>query len=121
MADSRRLNRYADMLKRALGNIIEFKMQDPNKGFVTLTRVKVSVDLKIATIYYTVLGDENQKDLTKKALKRSVPFIKNELKPYITTRWIPELRFFYDDTLEQAERINELLKKIKDDSPSEEK
>jgi ribosome-binding factor A len=118
MAENRRLNRYADSIKRSLSNIIEFKLNDPKKGFVTLTRVKVSPDLKIATIYYTVLGDEIQKEHTKAVLKRSIQFLRSELKPYITSRWLPELRFFYDDTMERADRINELLNQIKNDTSS---
>ena len=119
MADNRRLKRYADLIKRSLGTIIELKLKDPKKGFITITRAKVSADLKIASVYYSVLGDEQQKQLTKKVLKKSIPFLRNELKPYITARWIPELRFFYDDSIEYADHINELLKKIKDDSHSE--
>ena len=80
MAENRRINRYADSIKRSLSNIIEFKLNDPNKGFITITRVKVSPDLKIATIYYTVLGDETQKKHTRSVLKRSIQFLRNELK-----------------------------------------
>ncbi|MEJ2542516.1 MAG: 30S ribosome-binding factor RbfA [Calditrichaceae bacterium] len=118
MAENRRINRYADSIKRALSNIVEFKLNDPHKGFVTLTRVKVSPDLKIASVYYTVLGDDSQKDKTQAVLKKSIQFLRNELKPYITSRWLPELRFFYDDSMERADRINELLKQIKDDPNS---
>jgi ribosome-binding factor A len=118
MAENRRINRYADSIKRALSNIIEFKLNDPKKGLITLTRVKVSPDLKIATLYYTVLGDDTQKHQTQVVLKKSIQFLRNELKPYITSRWLPELRFFYDDSMERADRINELLKQIKDDTRS---
>ncbi|MBN1408027.1 MAG: 30S ribosome-binding factor RbfA [Calditrichaceae bacterium] len=118
MAENRRIIRYADSIKRALSNIIEFKLNDPQKGFITLTRVKVSPDLKIATAYYTVLGDDSQKNRTQAVLKKSIQFLRSELKPYITSRWLPELRFFYDDSMERADRINELLNKIKDDTCS---
>lgn len=118
MAENRRLNRYADLIKRTLGSVIELKLKDPRKGFITLTRVKVSADLKIATVYYTVLGDEIQKEETKQVLKRSIPFLRSELKPYITSRWLPDLRFFYDDTMERADRINKLLKQIENDTHS---
>jgi ribosome-binding factor A len=121
MADQRRLNRHAGAIKKALGEIINTKLEDPHKGYITLTRVKVSTDLKIATVYYTVLGDEGQKEETKTVLKRSNAFLRNELRPYLHTRWLPELRFFYDDSLEYADRINVLLKKIENDShPPEE-
>ncbi len=120
MADNRRVHRYADMIKKTLSNIIEFKLKDPDKGFVTVTAVKMSADLKIASVYYTVLGDEEQRDVTARVLKKAIPFLRNELKPHITSRWIPELRFFYDETLDEAEKINALLEKIKNDSHSNE-
>jgi ribosome-binding factor A len=120
MSDKKRLNRYADLIKRSVGNIIETKLEDPHKGFITLTRVKVSPDLKIATIYYTVLGDQEQRDMSKMVLKRSTGFIRNELKPYITSRWLPELRFFYDDSQDNADRINQLLKQIEHDTRNSE-
>ena len=118
MAENRRIKRYADSIKRALSNIIEFKLNDPHKGFITLTRVKVSPDLKIASVYYTVLGDDSQRNQTQAVLKKSIQFLRNELKPYITSRWLPELRFFYDDSMERADRINDLLNQIKDDNRS---
>lgn len=119
MSDQRRLKRYSDSLKRNLGHIIEVKLQDSNKGFITVTRVKMSPDLRIASIYYTVMGEADQKEKTKEVLNRSKAFLKNELRPYITSRWMPDLRFFYDDSLEYADRINQLLKKIDNGSGTE--
>ncbi len=121
MAENRRKKRYADSLKRTLGTIIETKLSDPRKGFVTLTKVKMSPDLKVASVYYTVLGDEAQKKMTAKFFEKSNAYIKVELRPYITSRWVPELRFFYDETLEQVQRIEQLLEKIKDDTTPAEK
>ncbi len=120
MAEGRRVKRYNDLIKRVVSEVIEFKLNDPNKGMITITQVKVSPDLRIASIYYTVLGNEKQKAKSKEVLKRSTSFIRNEIKPFITARWLPELRFFYDERLEYAEHINDLLKSIKHDSDSEE-
>jgi ribosome-binding factor A len=121
MAEGRRVKRYGDMLKRVVSEVIEFKLHDPNKGMITVTQVKVSPDLRIASIYYTVLGGSKQKEKTQQVLKRSTAFIRNEIKPFITSRFLPELRFFYDERMEYAERIDSLLKSIKHDSDSEEK
>ena len=112
MADSRRLKKYGDTIKRAVSEILEFKVTDPRKGFITVTKVKMSPDLRLASVYYTVLGTEEQRGLTAEVLKNSKQFIKNELKPAINSRWLPDLRFFYDDTMEKALRIEQLLKKI---------
>jgi len=118
MAENRRLVKFAGNIKKAVSAILDQKVKDPDKGFVTLTSVKISPDLKIATIYYTVLGNEDQKKKTQKALERSKGFIRNELKPSIKSRWLPELRFFFDETLEQADKINKLINKIHDGTGS---
>lgn len=115
MADNRRLKKYGDTIKRAVSEILEFKVTDPRKGFITVTKVKMSPDLRLASVYYTVLGTEEQRVTTAKVLKNSKQFIKNELKPAISSRWLPDLRFFYDDTMEKALRIEQLLKKIEHD------
>ncbi len=120
MADDRRVRRVADSVKRAVSDIIEFKLKNPHKGFITITRVRMSPDLRIASIYYTVLGDQRQKEQSAQVLERSRSFIRNELKPVIRSRWLPELRFFYDEAQLHAEQINELLQKLKDDSGTEE-
>ena len=120
MADSRRLIKYAGNIKKAVSSIIDLKVKDPDKGFVTITSVKISPDLKIASIYYTVLGNDEQKEKSKKALERSNGFIRNELKPSIKSRWLPELRFFYDDTLDQAQKINSLISRIHNAAGSKE-
>ncbi len=120
MADSRRIKKYADSIKRAVSEILEFKVTDPRKGFITVTKVKMSPDLRLASVYYTVMGGDEQKEKTALALKNSKSFIKNELKPAVASRWLPDLRFFYDDTLENALRIEMLLKKIENGSGSNE-
>ena len=116
MADSRRLVKYAGNLKKELSFIIDRKVSHPEKGFITINAVRMSPDLKIASIYYTVFGDDEQKQKSQKALEHSKGFIRNELKPSIKSRWLPELRFFYDDTIEHAHKINTLLHKINDGS-----
>ena len=114
MANSRRLVKFAGLIKKEVSYIINQKVKNPEKGFITINSVKVSPDLKIATLYYTVLGDDEQKEKSDQVLKKSSGFIRNELKGYIKARFLPELRFFYDDTLEQAQKINTLLNKIHD-------
>lgn len=119
MADNRRLVKYAGNLKKELSFIISRKVNDPEKGFITINTVRVSQDLRIAFIYYTVMGDDDQKEKSKRALDRSKGYIRNELKPSIKSRWLPELRFFYDDTIEYAHKINTLLSKIHANSDPE--
>lgn len=114
MADNRRLERVSGNLKKEISLILDRKVNDPDKGMVTVTAVKISPDLKFAKIYYTVFGDEAQRKKTQKVLKRSTGFIRNELKPSIKSRWLPELRFYFDESIEYARHIDALIEKIHD-------
>jgi len=116
MADNRRLERVSGYLKKEISLILNRKVSDPDMGMVTITAVKISPDLKFAKIYYTVFGDDVQREKTKKVLKRSTAFIRNELKPSIKSRWLPELRFEYDESIAYAQHIDSIINKIHDDS-----
>ena len=88
-------------------------MQDPALGFVTITNVKVSPDLKIAKVYISVLEKEKRESVLEK-VKNSSGFIRSELASRIRMKFIPELKFFIDDTLDYVEKIEGLIKKIHD-------
>ena len=85
------------------------EVQDPGIGLVTLTRVKVSPDLQLALVYYTLLGDEKARTETKKALERATPFLRRQIGSRIRLRRVPELRFEFDKSIENQERIETIL------------
>jgi len=113
--ENRRIRRVADQIKNELAWLIDYKLKDPQLGLVTLTRIKLSPDLKLASLYFSVYGrDKEQKEYVA-ILNRASHFLRRELALKIKMRSIPELRFFYDDSLEYAEHIQNLFKKIHDD------
>jgi ribosome-binding factor A len=111
-----RQRKLADLIKKEVSTILEYKLKDPRKGFITITQVKVSGDLRIAFIYYTVLGEEDQRTRSAEALEHSKNFIRSELSNFLKMRFVPELRFFYDDSLDYSEHINDILRRIKSDN-----
>lgn len=111
--ESVRQRKVADKIKQLISVIIDRKVNDPDKGFTTVTHVRVSKDLRIAYVYVTVLGDENSADKTLAALERATNFIRNEIAPELKMRFVPELRFFLDDTMSYAKKIDEILETIK--------
>lgn len=113
--NNRRSQRVASQIKTEISWLIEHKLRDPDKGFVTVTKVRLSTDLKIASIYYSVLGTDQERDASEEALNRAKSFLKHELGNRIHLRVIPELRFFYDDSLDYSDKISTLLRKIKKD------
>lgn len=112
--ESVRQRKVADKIKQNISIIIDREINDPDKGFVTITHVKISPDLSIASIYFTVLGDDAQKEKSIATLNRAKNFIRAELAPRLKLRNVPDLRFFADDTLEYARKIENLLQKVKE-------
>ena len=108
-----RQRRLADLIKENISQIIFRKLKDPRKGFITITRVKVSGDLRLATIFYTTLGNVEEREKSQNTLENAKSYIRNELAPILKLRFLPELRFFYDESGKYAEHIETLLKKIK--------
>lgn len=90
-------------------------VQDPGIGFVTITRVKVTADLQHARIFYTAIGDDAQKKETAKALVRVNPFLRRQIAQRINLRRAPELEFFYDETIADAHRMEELLQEVREE------
>jgi ribosome-binding factor A len=113
--NNRRSQRVASQIKTEISWLIEHKLRDPHKGFITITRVRLSPDLKIASIYFSVLGNDQERESSGEALKRAKSFLRHELGIRIQLRVVPELRFFYDDSLDYADKISTLLKKISKD------
>ncbi len=115
-----RVERVSVLLIRELSNIIKNEVKDPRiSEFVTITDAKVSKDLQSARIYYSVVGDKKKEEKTGVALNDAANFIRVKLKTRLTMRYIPTLKFFLDDTFDNAERIYSILKKIDDEKKDE--
>ncbi len=105
-AHTMRSDRVASLIARELSFIISQEIKDPRLGFVTITKVFVSPDLKEATVYFTTLGDRKN-DLT--ILQGAKGFIRSSLAHRIRIKFIPELRFAFDDSFEYGEKIDRLI------------
>jgi ribosome-binding factor A len=119
MAAAGRVERLQDQIKKVVSEIIQKKVNDPNIGFLTITDVEVSKDLKHAKVFYSVYGDTRSRQDTAKALKKARGFILRELAREIRIKKLPELVFAPDNSLERGLRIQELLKQIESESDSE--
>ena len=112
-----RIDRMESLIKEEVSSIFLHSLHDPEYGFITITNVKLTHDLKIATIYLSILNKENREEILEK-IKAKTGLIRKELAGRIRIKFIPELRFFLDDTLDYVEKIEDLIKKIheKDDN-----
>ena len=106
---SQRPSRVGEQIREDLSELRAREVHDPGVGFVTLTRVSVTADLQQARVYYTTLGDDKAKRESKRALERAVPFLRRQLGRRLRLRRIPELQFFYDESIERGDRIERIL------------
>ena len=103
--------RISDALIEEISYIVSNKVKNKDINFVTITDVKVSSDLSYAKVYFTVL-DDSKKDSTLKAFKEASGFIRHELRDRVDIRQIPELTFVYDESINEAQKIEDILEKI---------
>lgn len=116
---TRRQRRVNQLLREAISTIILQELQDPHIGFATVTGVEVSVDLRHAQVYISVMGDEHKKQQAMKAIQGAASrFIRSELVDRLVLKYIPELHFELDETADQAQRIEMLLAQIADERAS---
>ena len=108
-----RPDRVGEAIRDELSQLIAREVHDPGIGFITLTRVSVTSDLQSARVYYTSLGDEKAQRETAKALKRAGPFLRRQLGSRIRLRRVPEITFFYDESIANTDRIEQILQDLK--------
>ena len=106
-----RIERVEKIIERELANIL---FDSTNKlKYVSITKVSVTNDLSIATVYYTVLGNLGEIESTKEDLEKSKGYLRSILAKRIDLRKTPELRFKYDESLAYGNHINEILENLK--------
>lgn len=114
--DNKRPQRVADQLLHEIAQAVQQDVKDPRIGFVTFTSAKVSPDLRVAWVYYTVLGDEQAREGTRRGLESATPFLRRAVGRALRLKTVPEIRFAYDEVVERGLRMEEILESIRDDS-----
>lgn len=112
-----RAERLAEVIRTEASAIIQRGLKDPRIGFVSITDVVVSADLRHAKIFVSVLGDEEAKRQTMAALERAKGYVRSELGSRIAVRFVPEILFRLDDSIERGTRIASLLRKVAEEEP----
>ncbi len=111
MAGSARPERVAEEFREILAEEIP-KLKDPRVGFVTITGVKITPDLRKARVFYTVMGKETEHKATGAALRSARAHLRQVIGRKVRLRFLPELEFQEDHLIEDAERIDELLREV---------
>lgn len=113
MADSQRARRLAEQIKTIVARMLERRIKDPRLGFVTVTDARVTGDLQHATIYYTVLGDEQERADTAAALTSATGLIRSEVGKQTGIRLTPTVTFVPDSVPEVAAALEEKLREVR--------
>jgi ribosome-binding factor A len=109
---SRRTERVSDLLREEISNLLRNELTDPRiAGLVTITDVNVSPDLRRADAFVSVLGTDDERASTMKALEHARPFIRRELSHRLQLRYTPDVHFVSDQTLERAQEVTDTLRR----------
>ncbi|MFW0093510.1 MAG: 30S ribosome-binding factor RbfA [Coxiella-like endosymbiont] len=108
MTTTQRQQRVADLIHHQLAVLLKKEVHDPRLVRISITAVSISPDLKQAKIFYTFLENKNRK-ATQKALDKAIGYLRCLLAEATKLRYVPQLQFAYDESLERAERISSLI------------
>lgn len=107
-----RQERVAQAIKKEICDIIQNELNDPRLGFVTVTRVELTPDLRYAKVFFSVLGKEEEQKKSKTALDSALGFIRCLIAQRIRLRFAPEISLYEDKSAEYSIRIQELLDEV---------
>jgi ribosome-binding factor A len=110
---SNRALKVADRIKEVIAQLLETRVKDPRLGFITVTDVRVTGDLQQASIFYTVLGDDEARSATSAALSSAKGMLRAEVGQALNLRIVPTLEFFADGLQESASAMNDLMAQVR--------
>ncbi len=113
---SKRPEKVGEAIQKIVSELILRGLKDPRIGFVTITGVKMTDDLSVAKIFYSVVGSDEEKKDSQAGLKSAAGFIRKEVGAQLKLRHVPEIHFKFDDTLERANNIERLLRQIHEET-----
>jgi ribosome-binding factor A len=111
---SPRVRKVADRIQVIVAEMLERRIKDPRLGFVTVTDVRVTGDTQNASIFYTVLGEDDQVESTAAALESAKGILRSEVGKQLGMRHVPSLEFIHDALPENARHLDELLAKARE-------
>lgn len=116
---SDRMRRVDEAIRQVIGDVAAGELKDPRVGFVTVTDVRTSSDLRQARVYVSVLGDEDEREASLAGLSSAHGYLQSRLAGELRLKRTPELSFHYDDTTDKAMRVGEILSTLPELPPVE--
>ena len=112
MALLHRVERIQERVREEVSQMLATEVRDPGVGLVTVTRTKVTGDLSLARVYWTILGDAAERKKTQQALERAAGFVRHLLAERLSLRRVPEVKFIYDQSVAAQDRIEQIIQEI---------
>ena len=112
---SYRPERVGEQIHKEIAQLMMHGVKDPRVAPVSITGVRVSKDLSVAKVYFTVLDEASERKDAERGLKSVAPYIRRQLGQVMRMRFIPELRFEYDKSISYGRKIDDLLRQVQDD------
>jgi ribosome-binding factor A len=101
--------RVADAIKEVVAEVVLNEISDPKVGFVTVTRCHITRDLRVATVYFSIMGDKKQQSESFAHLGHALGFIRKRMGERLKLRYLPQLHFALDEILAQEMRVSEII------------
>ena len=112
MALTHRVERIQEQVREEVSQMLQTEVRDPGVGLVTVTRAKVTGDLSLARVYWTIIGDAAERKKTQQALERASGFVRHLLAERLTLRRSPEVKFIFDESVAAQDRIEQIIQEI---------
>lgn len=117
MFSYKRSERVKEQMLKVVNDVIKHEVKDPRIGFVTITRIELTENLRFAKIYVSVMGSEDEQAKSFKGIKSAAPFIRSRIGKNMRIKKLPELSFILDHGQEDSDRINRLMHQIESGNP----
>jgi ribosome-binding factor A len=103
----------AETIHKEISNLLIKGLKDPRIGFVTITDVDITPDLRQAKVYYTLMGNQEDRLRNQAGLESSAPYVRQQLGRVLRLRYTPEIHFLYDRSIDYGQHIEKLLDDVK--------
>lgn len=115
MPHQHRQEKLGELIAAELSELLRNRVKDPRVGFASITRVEVSGDLRHAKVFVSVMGTPEEQAETMKGLRNATGYLRHELAERITLRYMPEINFRLDTSIEEGARILDLIRQVEEE------
>ena len=115
MPHQHRQEKLGELIAAELSELLRNRVKDPRVGFASITRVEVSGDLRHAKVFVSVMGTREEQAATMKGLRNATGYLRHELAERIVLRYMPEINFRLDTSIEEGARILELIRQVEEE------